>query len=178
MEHTSYTTDCFQQILLIQIYLNPEDYVTPHRLNWGNQDFTDTPQATQTENRQNRNQNFLPQIETSNSQESKENWCCSSTDLPMSRNSPTNPWRLMAMRMLRTVMPSQKHATTLALGRWALSLSSSRSKLCSPALLQILPWENRCKQSLWQFCLTISSASGVCSTDFRFLCHSFCCLLK
>lgn len=62
-----------------------------------------------------------------------------STDLPMSRNSPTSPWRLMAMRMLRTVMPSQKQATTLALGKWPLSLSSSRSKLCSPALLQILP---------------------------------------
>lgn len=64
-----------------------------------------------------------------------------STDLPMSRNSPTSPWRLIAMRMLRTVIPSQKHATTLALGRWALSLSSSRSKLCSPALLQIFPEE-------------------------------------
>lgn len=63
----------------------------------------------------------------------------SCADLPMRRNSPTSPWRLMAMRMLRTVMPSQKHATTLALGRWARSLSSSRSKLCSPALLQILP---------------------------------------
>lgn len=61
------------------------------------------------------------------------------TDLPMRRNSPTSAWRLMAMRILRTVMPSQKHATTLALGRCALSLSSRRSKLCSPALLQILP---------------------------------------
>lgn len=59
----------------------------------------------------------------------------------MSRNSPTSPWRLIAMRMLRTVIPSQKHATTLALGRWALSLSSRRSKLCSPALLQIFPEE-------------------------------------
>lgn len=61
------------------------------------------------------------------------------THLPMSRNSPTRPWRRIAMRRLRTVIPSQKHATTLALGRWALSRSSSRSKLCSPALLQILP---------------------------------------
>ncbi|KAF3847844.1 hypothetical protein F7725_020872 [Dissostichus mawsoni] len=67
---------------------------------------------------------------------------CSSTYLPMSRNSPTSPWRLMAMRMLRTVMPSQKQATTRALGRWARSRSSSRSKLCSPALLQILPGDN------------------------------------
>ncbi len=82
---------------------------------------------------------------------SKPSPLCSSTDLPMSRNSPTSPWRLMAMRMLRTVMPSQKQATTLALGRWALSRSSSRSKLCSPALLQILPGENisdKCKQCL------------------------------
>lgn len=57
----------------------------------------------------------------------------------MRRNFSTSPCRLMAIRMLRTVMPSQKHTTTLALGRWAVSLSSNRSKLCSPALLQILP---------------------------------------
>lgn len=78
---------------------------------------------------------------------------CSSTYLPMSRNSPTSPWRLMAIRMLRTVMPSQKQATTRALGRWARSRSSSRSKLCSPALLQILPGDNmsdKYKCGLWR----------------------------
>lgn len=69
----------------------------------------------------------------------KKDNICSSTYLPMRRNSPSSACRLMAIRMLRTVMPSQKHTTTLALGRWALSLSSNRSKLCSPALLQILP---------------------------------------
>lgn len=55
--------------------------------------------------------------------------------LPTKRNSPTSRRLLMALRMPRTVMPSQKHATTRALGRWLRSFSNSRSKLCSPALL-------------------------------------------
>lgn len=58
--------------------------------------------------------------------------------LPTSRNSPTKRCRLIAIRMPRTVIPSQKQATTLALGRWPLSFCSSLSKLCSPALLYIL----------------------------------------
>lgn len=37
--------------------------------------------------------------------------------LPTSSSSPTRRFRLMAIRMPRTVMPSQKQATTLALGR-------------------------------------------------------------
>lgn len=107
---------------------------------------------------------------------------CSSTDLPMSRNSPTSPWRLMAMRMLRTVIPSQKHATTLAFGRWALSLSSSRSKLCSPALLQILPGDSmsdKRKHGLWRlWYVWISVASCVMKslllfTVFHDFIHSF-----
>lgn len=60
------------------------------------------------------------------------------SDLPTSMSSPARFWRLMAMRMPRTVMPSQKHTTTRALGRRLRSLVRSRSKLGSPALLQIL----------------------------------------
>lgn len=60
------------------------------------------------------------------------------THLPTSRNSPTRRCRLMAMSMPRTVMPSQKQATTRALGRWTRSFWSSLSKLLSPALLYIL----------------------------------------
>lgn len=60
------------------------------------------------------------------------------THLPTSRNSPTRRCRLMAISMPRTVMPSQKQATTLALGRWPRSFCSSLSKLRSPALLYIL----------------------------------------
>lgn len=57
------------------------------------------------------------------------------THLPRSRNSPARPRRLMAISRPLTVMPSQKQATTLALGKWLLSFFSSLSKLCSPALL-------------------------------------------
>ena len=55
--------------------------------------------------------------------------------LPMSENSPTTPRRRMALRRPRTVIPSQKHTTTLALGSRSRSLRRSRSKLFSPALL-------------------------------------------
>lgn len=57
------------------------------------------------------------------------------THLPRSRNSPARPRRRMAISRPRTVMPSQKQATTRALGKWLLSFFSSLSKLCSPALL-------------------------------------------
>lgn len=93
---------------------------------------------------------------------------CGSTDLPMRRNSPTSPCRLMAIRMLRTVMPSQKHTTTRALGRWALSRSSSRSKLCSPALLQILPGKMYNVQVNWPVKVTYNS-----SHNLLWKCHMF-----
>lgn len=60
------------------------------------------------------------------------------THLPTRTNSPTRRCRLMAISIPRTVMPSQKQATTLALGRWPRSFCNSLSKLCSPALLYIL----------------------------------------
>ena len=46
--------------------------------------------------------------------------------LPMSENSPTTPRRRMALRRPRTVIPSQKHTTTLALGSRSRSLRRSR----------------------------------------------------
>lgn len=57
------------------------------------------------------------------------------TNLPIRRNSPATPSRLMAMSSPRTVMPSQKQTTTRALGRRSRSFLSSLSKCFSPALL-------------------------------------------
>lgn len=57
------------------------------------------------------------------------------TNLPIRRNSPATPSRLMAISSPRTVMPSQKQTTTRALGRRSRSFLSSLSKCFSPALL-------------------------------------------
>ena len=57
------------------------------------------------------------------------------TNLPIRRNSPATPSRLMAMSRPRTVMPSQKQTTTRAFGRRSRSFLSSLSKCFSPALL-------------------------------------------
>lgn len=47
--------------------------------------------------------------------------------LPMRRNSPYTPSLLIAIRRPRTVMPSQKHTTTRALGRRSRSFLKRRS---------------------------------------------------
>lgn len=57
------------------------------------------------------------------------------TNLPIRRNSPATPSRLMAISSPRTVMPSQKQTTTRAFGRRSRSFLSSLSKCFSPALL-------------------------------------------
>lgn len=56
-------------------------------------------------------------------------------NLPIRRNSPATPSRLMAISSPRTVMPSQKQTTTRALGSRSRSFLSSLSKCFSPALL-------------------------------------------